>query len=538
MPPTACVDVGELPLQLLLRRYPDWKRQPAAVVSEDKPLGTVVAVNRRARAAGVRAGMRYAAALALVSHLHAATISPDELAAGVRQIRTRLLTVSPRVEWGGAGWADPGVFWMEVAGLHRHYPSAAALAETIGRCLHAIGLVAAVVVGHTRLGTYLMAREAIAQGSRRPLVVPDAAGERAATGPVPLDRLPLEPAVRDLLEKLGVVTVEHFLRLPYAELLRRFGTAVAELRRTAGASLDLPVQGGDPAAALLQRRRLTYRASDAERLQRHCEVLLDRLLGHLQGERAVAELQLQLLLEDGSRRCELIRPAFPTRRRRLLLDLLALRLRALDLTAGVEELALDARHTTLPAGQGELFRTSQRRDPAAAAAALASIRAEFGDATVACAVLEEAHLPEARYRWQPVGELDAPRPLAVAAPDAPLIRRVLARPQEIAVTGARPVGRRRHCGPFLISSGWWWANAARPRGGPQHGSRPAGQVRDNQVHYDRSPAGDGRATLPPAHAAAVPADRAYYFISAPDGALEWVYYDRIARRWYRHGWVE
>ena len=147
MPPTACVDVGELPLQLLLRRQPGWKRQPAAVVSEDKPLGTVVAMNRRARAAGVRAGMRYAAALSLVSHLHAGTISPDELAAGVRQIRTRLLTVSPRVEWGGAGWADPGVFWMEVAGLHRHYPSAAALAETIGQCLRAIGLVAAVVVG-------------------------------------------------------------------------------------------------------------------------------------------------------------------------------------------------------------------------------------------------------------------------------------------------------------------------------------------------------------------------------------------------------
>ena len=497
MPPTACVDVGALPLQLLLRRQPGWKRQPVAVVSEDKPLGAVVAVNRRARAAGVRVGMRYAAALALVSHLHAGAVSPDELAAGVRQIRTRLLTVSPRVEWGGAGWADPGVFWMAVAGLHRHYPSAAALAETIGQCLRAIGLVAAVVVGHTRLGTYLMAREAIAQGSRRPLVVPDAAGERAATGPVPLDRLPLEPAVRDLLEKLGVVTVEHFLRLPYAELLRRFGTAVAELRRTAGASLDLPVQGGDPAAALLQRRRLTYRASDAERLQRHCEVLLDRLLGHLQGERAVAELQLQLLLEDGSRRCELIRPAFPTRRRRLLLDLLALRLRTLDLTAGVEELALDARHTPLPAGQGELFRTSQRRDPAAAAAALASIRAEFGDAAVACAVLEEAHLPEAQYRWQPIGEPGLPRP--VAAPVAALVRRVLPRPQEITVMAAHPGAwrQRRHCGPFLISSGWWWANAARPSGGPQHRSRPAGQVRDNQVHYDRSPAGDGRATPPP-----------------------------------------
>ena len=558
MPPTACVDVGELPLQLLLRRHPDWKRQPAAVVSEDKPLGTIVAVNRRARAAGVRVGMRYAAALSLVSDLHAGTISPDELAAGVRQIRERLLTVSPRVEWGGAGWADPGVFWMEVAGLHRHYPSGAALADTIGRCLHAIGLVAAVVVGYTRLGTYLLAREAIAQGSRRPLVVPDAAGERSATAAVPLDRLPLEPAVRDLLEKLGVVTVEHFLRLPYAELLRRFGAPVAELRRTASAPPQLPVQGRDPAAPLLQRRRLTYRANDAERLQRHCQVLLDRLLGHLRrGERAVTELQVQLLLEDGSRRCELVRPAVPTRRRRLLLDLLALRLRTLDLTAGVEELALDALHTPLPAGQGELFRTSQRRDPAAAAAALASIRAEFGAAAVACAVLEQAHLPEARYRWQPVGELAPARPRPVTAPAAPLVRRVLARPQEIAGTAApsRTTPPPRHCGPFLISSRWWCTAPAharapacgRPLAGGAHADAratavPAKRVRDRGGSSATSSTANSPTGAPSyrgGHCAGrAPADRAYYFVSSPDGTLEWVYYDRIARRWYRHGWVE
>ena len=146
MPPTACVDVGALPLQLLLRRHPGWQRQPAAVVSEDKPLGTVTAVNRRARAAGVRVGMRYAAALTLVSHLQAGTVSPDELAAGARLIRERLLTISPRVEWGGSGWAAPGVFWLEAAGLRRHYASGMALADTIRELLRSAGLVAAVAL--------------------------------------------------------------------------------------------------------------------------------------------------------------------------------------------------------------------------------------------------------------------------------------------------------------------------------------------------------------------------------------------------------
>ena len=48
----------------------------------------------------------------------------------------------------------------------------------------------------------------------------------------------------------------------------------------------------------------------------------------------------------------------------------------------------------------------------------------------------------------------------------------------------------------------------------------------------------GRPHADHAHAGRAPADRAYYFIDAPDGALEWVYYDRLVRRWYRQGWVE
>ena len=223
---------------------------------------------------------------------------------------------------------------------------------------------------------------------------------------------------------------------------------------------------------------------------------------------------------------------------------------------------------------------SQRRDPAAGAAALASIRAEFGNAAVACAVLEEAHLPEAQYRWQPVDRLVEAQPLPLTAPSAPLVRRVLAGPQPIAAarrpgpalagpalagpagfgpprsdavrrdsahTGARRA--HRHCGPFLVSSGWWWTGGGTPNGGTPHGSSPAGQVRDNHVRYDGGSAGGDRTAPALAHAgadgaepgsrlASTPADRAYYFINSADGALEWVYYDLLTRRWYRQGWVE
>ncbi len=513
MPPTACVDVAALPLQLLLRRHPDWQRRPAAVISEDSPGGTVVTANRAARAAGVRAGMRYVAARSLLPRLYAATVCAEEIAAGVRLIRERLLAISPRVEWGGAGWADQGVFWMEVGGLRRHYPSPAALARTIRRRLRAARFFAAVVLGHTRLATLLLARELATPHRGAPrrrqcwLVMPAAADEWAAARRVPLAQLPLEPEARELLEKLALNTVDDFLRVPYAELLHRFGPPVAELQRAARATPELPVQGAPPAPRFLQRQRLTYRETDAGRLQRCVEVLLETLLGRLQREgRAAAELELQLLLEDGSCRRELIRPAVPTRERRRLAELLALRLHRLALNAGVEELALKARATPLPSGQSELFRTNPRRDLAAGSAALASLRAQFGNAAVARAVLAAEHLPEAQFRWQPVTELTPPRPRGAArsgqraAP--PLVRRVLAQPVEVPPPRGGSGPQPARYGPFLISTGWWRAaDTAEPREGGG-------------------------------------ADRAYYFLRSPGGTLEWLYHDRLTHRWYRQGWVE
>ena len=65
----ACVDVRALPLQLLLRRHPDWAAHPVAVVAEDKPQGLILWVNEKAHRAGLLPGFRYAAGLSLASDL-------------------------------------------------------------------------------------------------------------------------------------------------------------------------------------------------------------------------------------------------------------------------------------------------------------------------------------------------------------------------------------------------------------------------------------------------------------------------------------
>ncbi|MDH3445929.1 MAG: DNA polymerase Y family protein, partial [Deltaproteobacteria bacterium] len=116
----ACVDLPAFPLQLLLKRCPEWAAQPAAVVAEDKPQGVILWVNERARQSGVLPGLRYAAALSLAAGLRAAEIAPKEISQSVSGLTRRLISFSPEVE-PSAG--EPGLFWLNGAGLKRLYHS-------------------------------------------------------------------------------------------------------------------------------------------------------------------------------------------------------------------------------------------------------------------------------------------------------------------------------------------------------------------------------------------------------------------------------
>ena len=58
----ACVNCAAFPLQLLLKRHPEWSAYPAAVIAEDKPQAMILWVNEKARRAGVRSELRFAAA--------------------------------------------------------------------------------------------------------------------------------------------------------------------------------------------------------------------------------------------------------------------------------------------------------------------------------------------------------------------------------------------------------------------------------------------------------------------------------------------
>ena len=542
----ACVELPAFPLQLLLKRHPDWAARPVAVVDRDKPQGAILWVNEEARAARIQPGMRYSAGLSLAHTLHAGEVPSADVERGVTAIGDRLRRFSPEVE---PSRDEPGVFWLNASGLSRlqaslpvrpaseagtaersghvtahralrprstpPMPTAPCLQPGVGEqyelgrwareivaLLREHGFRAAVAIGFTRFGTHAAVRT-LASGE--PVVVlRDPAVERMRAGRVRLSRLSIDPALRDSLRKLGVRTVQAFLQLPPAGIGRRFGPEAHRLHRLAAGDLRVPLQPQRLIEPLVAHCDLDDLETDAVRLLFHLKRLLDRLLATVRARHeALAELTLSLRLDRAGTHTERIRPAAPTVDVVQLMNLVRLRLESLALGAGVVELHVTGRAVATSAVQQGLFTERPRRDRDAAERALARVRAEFGDEAVVWARLVEAHLPETRFAWEPAGTVPSPEPREVTY--RPMVRRVHARPLALPPAqepypepGDRSAraGETGHvrelAGPYLVSGGWW----------------------RSAVH------------------------REYYFARMGGGEMLWIYYDRPRRRWRWQGQVE
>ena len=524
----ACVELPAFSLQLLLKRHPDWAGQPVAVVDRDKPQGVILQVNEPARMARIRTGMRYSAGLSLAHTLLAGEVPCADIEREIAGIAARLHRFSPDVE---PCRDEPGVFWLNASGLTRLHVSLHRWAQEIVAALQECGFRAVVVVGFARFGTLAVARTletrfgapagagALAPGE--PVaVIPDLAHERALADGMRLSRLGIDPTLRDRLHGLGIRTVGAFLQLPSEGIRRRFGPEAQRLHRLAAGERWAPLQPLRTPEPLVVHHDLEDPETDAVRLLFQLKRLLDRVLAIAAARhQALTELTLHLRLDRSGAQTERIRPAAPTLDVVQLMNLVRLRLESLSLEAGVTELRITGRAVAATAMQQGLFVERPRRDRAAADRALARVRAEFGDEAVMRSRLAEAHLPEARFAWEPVETMPYPEPREVAS--RPMVRRIHARALALPLEshpklpgphseseGPRPESGhplmlggengyeggcvRELAGPYVVSGGWW-------------------------------------------HSAV---RREYYFARVQGGDMLWIYYDRPRRRWRWQGQVE
>lgn len=490
----ACVDVPELPLQLLLDRHPEWKGLPSAVVAQDRPQGEILWVSPEARKLGVLPGMRYAQGLDLAPGLRAAEVPEEELKAELLQLGEVLRRFSPEVEVSD----EPGVFWLGAGGLGRLFSSTSAWAREIHKALAARGRRASVVVGFSRFRTY-----GIARATQGVLVLGSPKEEERAFGEIPMEKLSLALELRDTLNQLGIKTMGDFLGLPSHGIRRRFGQEAARLHQLASGQRHdplVPTPSEEPVECTVL---LDDPQADVPGLlflvRRHLHPLLRRLA--MRGE-AMRELEIRWAMGRQGDRMDRIRPARANLDELLILDLVRLRLDSSPLPAPVVEVHIRVHGAPAEPQQLRLFLQRPRRDLWAADRALARLRTELGQEAVVRPCLKEAHLPEARFAWEPLDHLCLPRPRSSLGP-WPLVRRVYSPP---ICLGMRPrhepdgwLVRDLRCGPvvriwgpYVLSGGWW----------------------RKEVH------------------------RSYYFLETMRGDILWVYYDAPRRRWFLHGQVE
>jgi len=501
---TACTDLPAFPLQLLLRKNPEWRDHPAAVVEADTPQGTILWINEKARAAGIETGMRYAAGLSLAEDLRAGVVPKREIDDEVAQLSELMRRFTPSVE---PSKDEPGVFWLDAKGLERLFGSLTEWAAGLRVEIKRAGFDANLVVGFDRFAVYALAkgvRHRFPPRAARRETVPDTPeAERTTARAVRLDRLALPPKARDALHKLGVVTLGQFVDLPLDGIGVRFGPEVHRLHRLASGSLVEPLKPEHPDVPAMRRLILDNPTFDAATIVALSEEALGPMLDEIARKgRALAGLQLGFRFERLGDHLESIEPAAPTTSLTTMVELIRLRLQAVRrLPDGVMEILLVAREITAVEKQRELFTVAKKRDLEAGARAIARLRAAFGDDAVVRAELHDAHLPEARFAWVPLTALVPARPRTTAEPR--LVRRIRTTPLPLPprerhepdgwmLRGLEQGPIVKVAGPYLIS-GFWWKT---------------------------------------------PVQRDYHFAETKTGEQLWVFYDRGKSRWFLQGEVE
>jgi protein ImuB len=496
----ACLNLPEFPLQILLRAHPHWRSLPVAVVDRDAAQGTILWSNEKARASRVLPGLRYAAALSLVSDLRAGEVAPADVTAAVATLTDALRFYTPDVE---PSQSEPGVFWLGASGLSLLYPSLQRWASLVHDEATRAGFDAAIVLGYARFATYALAR---ASAHPRVEVSGSESEEGSRAGEVPLARLRLDADARDTLAKLGITTLGGFLSLPANGIRRRFGEDAHHLYRIASGTLAAPLQPAVPREPARSAIHLDDPEGNLERIMAVIDRDIQSLVRRLdeRGEMLTA-VAVQLEFDDGTKTAERLQPASPTLDLAQVTELMKLRLSgtlaAHSQARGVTTIRIELEGAASSHSQGDLFAERPARDSAAAARAMARVRAELGDGAVVKAVLRDGHLPEARFAWEPVTTVPMPQPRAVKSP--PLVRRIFTKPvpfspgrhREASAELIRHIDEgtvRETFGPYIVSGGWW--------------------TREVQ--------------------------REYYFVRTSEGRSLWMFYDRRRMGWFIHGEVE
>ncbi|MBK8480384.1 MAG: hypothetical protein IPL40_04290 [Proteobacteria bacterium] len=451
---TACLWIARFELQARLLAEPSWRGQPLILADTAALHPVVIATSSEGEAAGLSCGMSLATARAVCP---AAPILPPDPTFGrrlARRVVETLYQLAP-VVGRDVERAAEGTFFVELDGLTQLYPDEVALAARLQRALvEDCGLEAVVVaVADQPTSAWVVARSALAALPPARVIVPR--GEDAAfLAQLPLEALPLPPALARLARLLGWTHAGELQRLPPGALLRRFGQAGVELEQRLRGRWAQRYRVEVPELIESSELHLDYPTAELEPLLFLHKSVLDRLIKQVAVNRqAIAALEVTLRLADGARSVLTRRfcPLRPTLDGRALLEFLTLWLSEAPAADAVETITMRAVEVGVATlRQLRLFERQEDLAEEALSAALGRLAAAFGSEVIVRPALSDRYLPEGRLSWKLV---EQPAVEVVAVPSR--TRAVRQRQQ----TGTGRAGRAETIaqaeGPARGSEGVW-----------------------------------------------------------------------------------
>ncbi len=318
-----------------------------------------MAVDPRAAALGLHAGMAVAHAQALVPDLRIEEAQPAEDAAALTRLAAWCLHFTPL-----ASACPPDGVWMDVTGCAHLFGGEAGLLDQLTQRLAAAGIAARAAIADTPGAAHALVRHA-----PTPLTIVPPGATRQALSPLPPAALRLEPDTAHALRTLGFDTIGQLLATPRAPLTKRIGTlALRRLDQATGAVLE-PIEPAPLPNPVRTRQGFPEPIATPEDLARATTLLSERLCEKL-AKSGLGASRLDLVFQrvDGAFQAIRIGTSAATRDAAHLTRLLTPQIETIDPGFGIEAMSLTATCTArLDASQSlcELCSASHAPDIAA-----------------------------------------------------------------------------------------------------------------------------------------------------------------------------
>lgn len=485
---------------------PEQQRLPMALLAEHR----VALLNAAGQEAGIRQGHKRATALALAPTLVIGQACEQRDAQALQTVAHAALAFTPSV----ALRAQEQVVLLEVQSCLRYWGGLQRLMQRLQQALQPLGHALQCATAPTALGAELLARWRPGLEFGRHTTHVKALAERLDAVPVWL----LGPGREhwDALEGMGLKNLGDLRRLPRAGLARRFAPELLQaLDRAYGLQPD-PCDWITLPPCFDSRLELFARADTTEQVLHGAAVLLKRLVAWAQAQHArVGRFVLKMHHEPRHREGRPVAEqstlevalAEPTADAQHLQALLRERLARVELAAPTLELSLQCHQAVKGAPpNAELFPTP-RSEREGLVRLIERLQARLGREQVQQLRVRSDHRPECSSVLEPA----QPMEVSQASPALTSSALSLTRPAWL-LPKAQPLSERQFkpvldgqplqllSGPERLETGWW----------------------------------DGGL-----------AQRDYFIAMAADGALVWVYRDRLpaslevehgSSGWYLQGW--